>query len=244
MHPDLLSTRCTPAPRPYFRSGGALLLAALLLALAVSSCSSETADSAAHEAKIPGAAKPAPASVAGLPNLADSLQLLVRQLDTVRRIGCWDEDFARLMAVHHAGAQRLAAVEISHGLDSTLRTMAQHVLKGHRRDKQVLLLALRRDPPQGQEYRPGNNRDPFVRRIAAALAPLRQLPVLPGTVDADFATLMQVHHRSGVALAQTELAFGRNPELRAEARRIVQDQQVEINQYQRWLQAHTAPAIE
>jgi uncharacterized protein (DUF305 family) len=74
-----------------------------------------------------------------------------------------------------------------------------------------------------------------VRRITAAFAPLRQVPALPGSPDADFATLMELHHRSGVALAQAELAFGRNDELRAAARRIVRDQQQEIRQFQRWL---------
>jgi len=49
------------------------------------------------------------------PRLRDTLQLLAQQLNTVHRDGCWDEDFARLMTVHHAGAQRLAAVEIAQG---------------------------------------------------------------------------------------------------------------------------------
>ncbi|MBC6700281.1 DUF305 domain-containing protein [Hymenobacter puniceus] len=222
-----------------FQCDGARLLAALLVALAVSGCNSEPTDSAAHEADIHDKPRPAPVPVAP-PNLADSLQLMVRQLDAVRRIGCWDEDFASLMIVHHAGAQRLAAVQISRGKDSTLRAMAKHVVKSHEKDTHVLALALKREPPAGQEYRPGNAKDPFVRRIAAALAPLRQVPTLPGSPDADFATLMELHHRSGVALAQAELAFGRNAELRDAARRIVRDQQQEIKQFQRWLKSNPA----
>ncbi|GAB2845091.1 DUF305 domain-containing protein [Hymenobacter ruber] len=216
------------------------LLAALLLAagLSISGCNARH-DTDAHEQEAHGSRPPAPAPVAAPPSLRDTLQRLVQQLDTVRRTGCWDEDFARLMTVHHAGAQRLAALEISQGRDSTLRALAQHVLKGHERDNHVLTLALTRQRPSGQEYRPGNARDPFVRRIAAALAPLRQLPPLPGPADADFATLMQLHHRSGVALAQTELAFGKDAELKEAARRIVRDEQAEIKHYQRWLQAHS-----
>ena len=220
-----------------------LALSTLLLTMAVtiSACNGRH-DTDEHEQETHRTeAKPAP--VAFRPNLADSLQLMVRQLDTARRIGCYDEDFARLMSLHHAGAQRLAAVEISQGKDSTLRAMAQHVVKSHEKDTHVLTLALRRDPPGGQEYRPGNARDPFVRRIAAALAPLRQLPPLPGSIDADFATLMQRHHQSGVALAQAELAFGRNAEVTDAARRVVRDQQQEIRQFQRWLTSHTATSV-
>jgi uncharacterized protein (DUF305 family) len=213
-----------------------LFVVFLLVGLTLSSCNARR-DTDEHEQEAHGG-KPKPAPVAIPPSLRDTVQLLVQQLDTVRRIGCWDEDFARLMSVHHAGAQRLAAVEVSQGKDSTLRALAQHVLKGHERDNHVLTLALTKQPPKGQEYRPGNTKDPFVRRIAAALAPLHQLPPTPGPLDADFATLMQVHHQTGAALAQVELAFGKDAELKDAARRIVRDEQAEIKQYQRWLQAH------
>ena len=212
------------------------------VSLVTGSCSSRH-DTDEHEQEMHAGAKPPPAPVAAPPALGDTLRLLAQQLDTVRRLGCWDEDFVRLMSVHHDGAQRLAAVEVAHGKDSTLRALAQHVLKGHERDNHVLTLALTRQPPAGQEYRPGNTKDPFVRRITAALAPLHQLPPLPGTLDADFATLMQVHHQTGVALAQTELAFGKDAEVRNAARQIVRDEQAEIKQYQRWLKSHAATPI-
>lgn len=218
----------------YYPISAALLLSANL---AFSSCNSKP-DTDAHEQEAHGTSQPKPAPVATRPSLRDTLQLLAQQLDTVRRDGCWDEDFARLMTVHHAGAQRLAAVEMAQGQDSTLRALAQHVLKGHERDNHVLTLALTRQPPKGQEYRPSNFKDPFVRRLAAALAPLHQLPPTHGPLDADFATLMQVHHQTGVALAKVELAFGKDAELKDAARRIVHDEQAEIRQYQRWLKVH------
>ena len=212
----------------------ALLLGA---GLAFSSCNARH-DTDAHEQEAHATSPPKPALVASPPNLRDTLQQLTQQLDTVHHDGCWDEDFARLMSVHHAAAQRLAAVEIAQGKDSSLRELAQHVLKGHERDNHVLTLALTRQPPKGQEYRPGNSKDPFVRRIAAALASLHQLPATPGPLDTDFATLMQVHHQTGAALAQVELAFGKDAELKNAARRIIRDEQAEIKQYQRWLTAH------
>ena len=221
---------------PAARAWTFFLATLLCTSLALAGCNSKP-DTDAHEQEA-HAGPPKPAPVATPPSLRDTLQLLAQQLDTVRRDGCWDEDFARLMTVHHTGALRLATVELSHGRDSTLRALAHHVLKGHERDNSVLLLALARQPPKGKEYRPGNTRDPFVRRIAAALAPLRQPPPTPGPLDADFATLMQVHHQTGVALAQVELAFGKDAELKGAARRIVRDEQAEIRQYQRWLEVY------
>ena len=210
----------------------------LLVGFAVGTGCGSRHDTEEHEQEIHTNARPQVAPVIAATSLRDTVQLLVQQLDTVHRIGCWDEDFARVMTVHHVGAQRLAAVEVAQGKDSTLRALAQHVLKGHERDNHVLTLALTREPPAGQEYRPGNTKDPFVRQMTAALAPLRGLPPTTGSIDADFATLMERHHQSGVALAQTELVFGRNAQVRAAARSIVRDEKAEVKQYQRWLKSH------
>ena len=70
-------------------------------------------------------------------------------------------------------------------------------------------------------------------------APVAIPPPTPGPLDTDFATLMQVHHQTGVALAQVELSFGKVPELKDAARRIIRDEQAEIKQFQRWLKANT-----
>ena len=220
-----------------------LVLFALLLGaiLAASGCNSRP--DAAGQKPPPTGGTPNATPVSAPRRLRDTVQLLLHQLDTLHRTGDWDADFARLMQVHHTGAQRLAAIEISQGQDSTLRGLAQHVLKEHERDTHVLMLATTRERPTGRDYRPGNSQDAFVRRIAAALAPLRQLPPLPGTPDAAFATVMQRHHQSGVALAQAELAMGQNAQLKQAAREIVRDEQQEIKQYQRWLEAHPVDRV-
>ena len=111
---------------------------ALLLGAGLAFSCNARHDTDAHEQEAHATSPPKPALVASPPNLRDTLQQLTQQLDTVHHDGCWDEDFARLMTVHHAAAQRLAAVEIAQGKDSSLRELAQHVLKGHERDNHVL----------------------------------------------------------------------------------------------------------
>lgn len=108
-------------------------VALLALGLSGSSCQSRH-DTDEHELEVHRKVQPKQAPVEAPPSLRDTLQVLVQQLDTVQRIGCGDEAFARLMEVHHAGAQRLAGVEAYYGKDSTLKVLAQHVLQGHERD--------------------------------------------------------------------------------------------------------------
>jgi len=69
---------------------------ALLLALGLSGSSCQSRhDIDEHELEVHGKVKPRPAPVEAPPSLRDTLQVVVQQLDTVRRIGCWDEAAAR-----------------------------------------------------------------------------------------------------------------------------------------------------
>lgn len=58
--------------------------------------------------------------------------------------------------------------------------------------------------------------------------------------DIAFARGMTAHHRGAVEMAQIELRHGRDPELRALARRIIDAQAGEIAQMERWLARHGA----
>ncbi|MBR0789274.1 DUF305 domain-containing protein [Bradyrhizobium manausense] len=49
-----------------------------------------------------------------------------------------------------------------------------------------------------------------------------------GDVDRDFSAMMIPHHRAAIAMAQSELRYGRNESLRRIAQEIIVDQQQEI----------------
>ena len=50
-----------------------------------------------------------------------------------------------------------------------------------------------------------------------------------GDADHDFLVMMIPHHQAAIDMAQTELKYGKNPNLRAMARQIVKTQQAEID---------------
>ena len=56
-----------------------------------------------------------------------------------------------------------------------------------------------------------------------------------GDNDMDFVRLMIPHHKAALAMAKTELLYGRDPQMRRLAQEIVADQQSEIELMNLWL---------
>ena len=65
-----------------------------------------------------------------------------------------------------------------------------------------------------------------------------------GNRDIDFAKLMLPHHQAAVDMARIQLQYGRDPEMRGLAEKILADQQSEIRFIQRWLKQQQAPRVE
>ncbi|KGQ58302.1 DUF305 domain-containing protein [Gallibacterium anatis] len=56
--------------------------------------------------------------------------------------------------------------------------------------------------------------------------------------DVAFAAGMLPHHQGAVAMAEVELKYGKDPELRQLAENIIKAQQAEIKFMQQWLEKH------
>jgi uncharacterized protein (DUF305 family) len=61
---------------------------------------------------------------------------------------------------------------------------------------------------------------------------------MSGDMDKDFARMMREHHLSGIEMAKKELASGKDAEMKRMARKIMDSQQKEVEQFDKWLAAH------
>lgn len=66
---------------------------------------------------------------------------------------------------------------------------------------------------------------------------MADMPPFTGEADVDFMRQMKVHHTAAIAMAETELRHGDDPEARALAEKIIADQRAEIAQIDAWLTA-------
>ena len=76
----------------------------------------------------------------------------------------------------------------------------------------------------------GSNQASFVADSNAAMSRMMAaMTIKPsGDVDRDFAAMMIPHHQGAIEMAQAELRYGRNEQLRRIAQEIIVDQQQEI----------------
>ncbi|HET9509914.1 MAG TPA: DUF305 domain-containing protein [Sphingomonas sp.] len=58
-----------------------------------------------------------------------------------------------------------------------------------------------------------------------------------GDADVDFMQQMKVHHLAAIAMAETELTFGKDAEARRLASAVIAAQRAEVAQIDRWLAA-------
>lgn len=58
---------------------------------------------------------------------------------------------------------------------------------------------------------------------------------MTGDADRDFATMMKMHHQGAIDMARMELQSGKDAKMRAMAKRIIEAQQKEIKEFDRWL---------
>lgn len=98
-------------------------------------------------------------------------------------------------------------------------------------------------PMQMQAPMPGmsNTASPADQEFAAGMTQMNnQMSAAPmtGNADRDFVAMMLPHHKGAVAMAQTELKYGKDPEMRKLAHDIIAAQDKEISQMQHWQAKH------
>ena len=59
-----------------------------------------------------------------------------------------------------------------------------------------------------------------------------------GDQDKDFVTMMIPHHQGAIDQAEIELKYGKDPEMKAMAEKIIADQKKEIAQMEKWQSAN------
>jgi uncharacterized protein (DUF305 family) len=101
---------------------------------------------------------------------------------------------------------------------------------------------------QGQDMMPRDMPNaPGTRAMMDAMQKMNQdMMAMPmtGDADRDFAMMMRSHHQGAINMARAQLEYGKDPELKKMARKMVDDQEKEIKDLGKWLDRHPPQAAQ
>jgi len=88
--------------------------------------------------------------------------------------------------------------------------------------------------PPGHMQQGASGSDDMKKSMMSGMEGMQNMP-MSGDTDKDFAMMMKMHHQQAVNMAQTELANGKSPAMKAMAKRIIAAQKKEIAEFEKWL---------
>ena len=173
----------------------------------------------------------------------------------VKPTGDVDHDFVAMMVPHHEGAIDMAEAELRYGQNEQLRRIAQEVVAEELQEIAAMRAASgeKLTPTEatlaaslaGTAARPGffspgpadnvppslKREQPFLAQNNAAMTKMmNDMTIKPtGNIDRDFVAMMVPHHQGAIEMAQAELRYGREAQLRRIAQEIVVDQIQQIS---------------
>jgi uncharacterized protein (DUF305 family) len=173
----------------------------------------------------------------------------------VKRTGDVDHDFVAMMVPHHQGAIEMSEAELRYGQNEQLRRIAQDIVAEQLQEiaamraasgekltpTEAWLAASFADltailgfssPGPADHVPPSIERErPFLAENDAAMTKMmNDMTTKPtGNIDRDFVAMMVPHHQGAIDMAQAELRYGREAQLRSIAQEIVVDQIEQIS---------------
>jgi uncharacterized protein (DUF305 family) len=173
----------------------------------------------------------------------------------VKPTGDVDHDFVAMMVAHHQGAIDMAEAELRYGQNEQLRRIAQEIVAEELQEIAAMRAASGEkltpteatlaasfagtaagpgfsSPGPADNVPPSLKRErPFLAQNNAAMAKMiNEMTIKPtGNIDRDFVAMMVPHHQGAIEMAQAELRYGREAQLRRIAQEIVVDQIQQIS---------------
>lgn len=182
------------------------------------SADTSTMDTTAMEAM------PEDESMGGMMN---AMHQTMTMMDSMKLSGDPDYDFASMMQLHHKGGLAMINDEIDNGSDTTVIALAKQIKDGQQRDLDEL-----------QKYTanntPSQSNSDFIEDVKSSMQKAKddmdKNMRMSGNFDKDFVSLMTMHHKHGLDMAKAEVKYGKNPEMKKLAQKLVDQQEKERKQ--------------
>lgn len=178
------------------------------------------------------------------PFLAENTTAMNKMMSgmAIKPTGNIDHDFVAMMVPHHQGAIDMAQAELVYGHNQKLQRISQEIVVEQLQEIAAMRLAIGEPTtptwvtnapdavaPSATRANSKTEAPYLAQNVVAMNTMMTNMAVKPtGDVDYDFVAMMVPHHQGAIDMAQAELRFGYNQQLKTIAQEIIVDQEQEI----------------
>ena len=149
-----------------------------------------------------------------------------------------DVAFAKGMLPHHEGAVEMAEIQLKYGKDETMRKLATDIIAAQEAEIKQMENWLEANPDtEEQDYTKGMH-----KAYLDSMKPMHDdmmQGILSEDADMAFAKGMLPHHQGAVAMAEVQIKYGKDKQMRKLAQDIIDAQKSEIDLMQNWINQHS-----
>jgi uncharacterized protein (DUF305 family) len=155
-------------------------------------------------------------------------------LQAVKMTGDADLDFARMMATHHQGAIDMSEEEQANGTDADMKALAAKIATASKAEKEKL-----EDFADDHKAAAGDTSASMklMQPMKTMMGSMKH-DQMSGSTDHHFATMMRMHHQTGIDMAKAYLDLAKVPGIKSMAQKMMEDQQKDLQKLDDWLKQH------
>ncbi len=167
-------------------------------------------------------------------------QMMMDNMHSMQMTGNVDHDFAMMMISHHQGAIDMAKAELSSGQDDSLKQMAQKMITNQEAEQKELQQIIDSYKNPVKSYDPAKKDAGFAKVMDQNMTMMMDMPKADETrnTDQQFANMMIPHHQSAIFMSEGYIKHGKDPKLLSMAKKMISDQQKEIEDLKKWNDSH------
>lgn len=217
------------------------IIGTLALAFSLSACQNKTSKTEATDSLTgSGSNMTTVDKAASADGMKGAMDKMMNEMHQMTMTGNTDYDFAMMMKSHHQGAVDMAQAELDSGQDDTLKQMAQKIKDGQTAEINELQSFIDSHKNPAKNYDPANKDTGFGKELKENMDMMMNAPKTEqhASVDKGFVHMMVPHHESAIDMAEGFIKYGKDQGLISLAKKIIAEQQKEIDQFKKWDQSH------
>lgn len=171
--------------------------------------------------------------------LMESMNKMMKEMHGQHMKGNTDLDFATMLKIHHQGAIDMSKIELQQGKDVMMKKMAQEIITKQTKEIQQLdaLISSLQNAPKN--YDPTNKNSGAGKAMEDNMTGMMKMGKMSmSSPDHEFADMMSKHHKDGIMMSKSILAYCKNTKLRSMAQMGITEQTKDIQQMQQWMKSH------